>query len=109
MQKLYSDLDTLLKLNLSFKEVFYFASMIHLVFVKIHPWKDGNGRSARLIEKWFISEKLGQNAWFVQSEKNYYNNHQIYNKNIRFRGLEYPEVKYLKAMPFLLMLTQSVK
>ena len=46
--------------------------MIHLLFVKIHPWNDGNGRSARLIEKWFIAQKLGDKAWFIQSEKNYY-------------------------------------
>lgn len=42
------------------------------VFVKIHPWNDGNGRSARLLEKWFIAQKLGPKAWFLQSEKNYY-------------------------------------
>ncbi|MBL0098191.1 MAG: Fic family protein [Bacteroidetes bacterium] len=34
--------------------------MIHLVFVKIHPLNDGNGRSARLIEKWFLAQKLGK-------------------------------------------------
>ncbi|WP_220392957.1 Fic family protein [Chitinophaga lutea] len=34
--------------------------MIHLVFVKIHPRADGNGRSARLLEKWFLAVKLGK-------------------------------------------------
>jgi Fic family protein len=59
MQKFYSDLAVLLERKMSIEEVFYFASMIHLVFVKIHPWNDGNGRSARLIEKWFLAQKLG--------------------------------------------------
>ena len=42
--------------------------MIHLVFVKIHPWNDGNGRSARLMEKWFLAQKLDEKAWFIESE-----------------------------------------
>ena len=62
--------------HLTIEETFYFASMIHLMFVKIHPWNDGNGRSARLIEKWFLAQKLGEKAWYIQSEKNYYQNHQ---------------------------------
>jgi Fic family protein len=82
--------------------------MIHLVFVKIHPWNDGNGRSARLIEKWFLAEKLGEKAWFVQSEKHYYQQHQTYYKNIRLLGLEYPDLDYKQALPFLLMLPNAV-
>ena len=104
MSKLYSDIGVLLKEKLSISEVFFFASIIHLVFVKIHPWNDGNGRSARLIEKWFLSQKLGEKAWFIQSEKNYYLQHQTYYNNIRILGIEYPELDYSKAFPFLLML-----
>jgi len=108
MQKLYRDIDLLMKATLSTGEAFFFASMIHLVFVKVHPWNDGNGRSARLIEKWFLAQKLGERAWFVQSEKNYYHNHQTYYKNIRMLGLEYPELDYLNALPFLMMLPDSL-
>ena len=104
MNKLYRDIAVLLQQNLSIQEVFYYASFIHLVFVKIQPWNDGNGRSARLIEKWFIAQKLGEKAWFLQSEKMYYNQHDTYYKNIRLLGLEYPELDYSKALPFLLML-----
>lgn len=104
MTKLYNDIDLLLKESLSMEEVFYYASFIHLVFVKIHPWNDGNGRSARLIEKWFIAQKLGDKAWFLQSEKMYYNQHTTYYKNIRLLGLEYSELDYSQALPFLLML-----
>ncbi|WP_309608376.1 Fic family protein [Flavobacterium sp.] len=108
MKNFYNDLDELLFKELNFKEIFYYASIIHLVFVKIHPWNDGNGRSARLIEKWFLSEKLGEKAWFVQSEKNYYQNHQLYYKNLRVLGLEYELLNYTKALPFLQMLPQSL-
>lgn len=108
MKKLYDDIAVLLKTDMNVETVFFYASLIHLVFVKIHPWKDGNGRSARLIEKWFLSQKLGEKAWFVQSEKMYYQQHQTYYKNIRLLGLEYPELDYTKGLPFLLMLPNAL-
>ncbi len=104
MEKLYNDIESLIKAELNCNEIFFFASMIHLVFVKIHPFEDGNGRAARLLEKWFIAEKLGPKAWFIQSEKNYYTHHQSYYTNIRRLGLEYDELDYSQALPFLLML-----
>jgi Fic family protein len=109
MERLYWDIDLLLKNDLSIEEALYFASMIHLVFVKIHPWNDGNGRSARLLEKWFLARKLGEKAWFVQSEKYYYVHHQTYYDNIRALGLEYDLLDYNKAMPFLLMLPEALR
>jgi Fic family protein len=107
--KFYDDLKLLLAGNLDITEVFYFASMLHLVFVKIHPFDDGNGRTARLIEKWFLSEKLGEKAWLLESEKYYYSNHQLYYKNIRLLGLEYPDLNYSNSLPFLMMLTNSLE
>jgi Fic family protein len=108
MKKLYTDIETLLTNLLSTQEVFFYAALIHLVFVKIHPFIDGNGRTARLLEKWFLAQKLGDKAWFVQSEKNYYLQHQSYYNNLRILGLEYPELDYSKALPFLVMTGKSL-
>ena len=39
-------------------EIFFWASWIHLMLALIHPFSDGNGRLARLVEKWFLAQKL---------------------------------------------------
>ena len=108
LEKLLNDINLLIADLLTIKEVFFFASMIHLVFVKIHPFQDGNGRTARLIEKWFIAQKLGQKAWLLQSEKYYYEQHAVYYQHTRRLGLEYNDLNYDQALPFLLMLPQSL-
>ncbi|NLR62220.1 Fic family protein [Chitinophaga polysaccharea] len=108
MEKLYNDIEILLKQQLDIQEVFYFASMIHLIFVKNHPWNDGNGRSGRLLEKWFLAQHLGPQAWFVQSEKYYYLHHHEYYNNIRLLGQEYDELNYSAALPFVMMLSRAV-
>ena len=109
LEKLYADIDLLLYSEMDMMDAFFYASLIHLVFVKIHPFTDGNGRTARLLEKWFLSQKLGEKAWFIQSEKGYYQQHQPYYINLRALGLEYTQLDYAKALPFLLMLPNSIK
>ncbi len=108
MKKLYKDMQVLLKTKMNISEVFFFASMIHLVFVKIHPFNDGNGHTARLLEKWFLGQKLGNKTWFVQSEKHYYQQHQNYYNTIRALGIEYQNLDYQQALPFLLLLPQGL-
>lgn len=109
IEKFFSELNELLSEDLEIEEVFFYAAIIHLVFVKIHPMNDGNGRLARLLEKWFISEKLGEKSWFLQSEKMYYQNHQNYYQNIRQLGLEYETLNWEKSLDFLLMLPKSIE
>lgn len=109
LEKLFEDIDNLMSEDLSLEEIFYFASQIHLVFVKIHPFEDGNGRSARLLEKWFLKEFLGRKAFAVQLEKNYYKNLQNYYKNLKKIGIEYVDLDYNKSLDFLLMTVNSIK
>ena len=102
MSEFFKDLKTLLNQDLSEPETFYFASLMHLIFAHIHPFRDGNGRAARLLEKWFLSVKLGSDFWKVSSEK-YYKEHQMeYYSNINL-GVNYYELNYAKCIPFLLM------
>ncbi len=109
LDKLFYDIELLQNKELNSFEVFYYASLIHLVFVKIHPFQDGNGRTARLIEKWFLFEKLGEKASSIQLEKNYYQNLKEYYNNIKKLGLEYEELDYKKSLDFLLMTVSSLK
>jgi len=83
--------------------------VLHLTFVKIHPWNDGNGISARLIEKWFIAQKLGEKAWYLQSEKYYFFHHELYYQNLRKLGIEYEHLNFDEALPFLLMLPNCLE
>jgi Fic family protein len=103
LEKLFHDISILTHRKLNINEVFYFASLIHLVFVKIHPFQDGNGRTARLLEKWFLLNKLGEKAMGIQLEKNYFKHLADYYKNIKVLGLEYQNLNFKNALNFLLM------
>lgn len=107
LEKLFADISLLLNSKLTTTEVFYYAAFIHLVFVNIHPYVDGNGRATRLMEKWFLGKMLGENAWCFTSEKNYWDNRPAYYKNLQL-GVNYYEVKYEKSVPFLLMLPNAL-
>jgi len=91
------------------KEVFYYAFMISLVFVKIHPFEDGNGRTSRLLEKWFIAEKLGKKAWFLKSELNYYNKRKSYFLALNRMGLFYEDTDYSKAIRVAVYTANTLK
>ena len=108
LNKLFQDIKLLVANDLDAFEVFYYASLIHLVFVKIHPFQDGNGRAARLIEKWFLIENIGQKATSVQLEKNYFKHLKEYYSNIRVLGLEYDDLDYNKSLDFLLMTVNGI-
>lgn len=108
MKVLFSDLDELISSNLNEIEVFYFASLLHLKFAHIHPFRDGNGRAARLIEKWFITEKLGRDFWKISSEEYYKMNQSKYYMTINL-GVNFYELNYEKCLSFLEMLPNCLK
>ena len=103
MDLFFDEINTLLKESLTPKEVFYFASLIHLRFAHIHPFRDGNGRTARLLEKWFVCEKSGRPFWKIPSEEYYKNNQQHYYETIHL-GVNFYELNYSNCLPFLEML-----
>ena len=107
MEDLFSDIDDLINAEISIAQAFYYASMIHLRFVHIHPFRDGNGRVARLLEKWFLASKLGTNYWNLLSEKYYKEHQQEYYNNINL-GVNYYFLNYDLCLPFLQMLPLSM-
>ncbi len=104
-QKMFEDIDSLQQI--SALEAFYFASLTHLRFAEIHPFTDGNGRVARLLEKWLLAKFLGEKAWLVESERYYKEHLSDYYKNINL-GVNYYELDYARCIPFLLMLPTSL-
>lgn len=108
MDKLWDDIEELLRTELSLEETFYYASFIHLLFVCIHPFNDGNGRAGRLLEKWFLSDKLGPVAWYIQSEQYYYRHVDSYYLNLNRLGMFYDQLDFTKAEPFLSMLQKAL-
>ena len=108
MQTLFQDLEELLSSKLNVTEVFYFASLLHLRLAHIHPFRDGNGRAARLMEKWFITEKLGRDFWKIPSEEYYKINQARYYETINL-GVNFYELNYDKCVEFLEVLPNCLR
>jgi len=108
MKSFFDDITKLFSETLNEQEVFYHASLIHLKFVHIHPFMDGNGRTARLIEKWFIAEKLEHKFWKIPSEEYYRNNQDKYYETMDL-GMNYHELNYDNCLEFLKLLPNCLK
>ncbi len=107
MKELFDDLAALGRGKKEAVESFYHAALLHLIFVHIHPFQDGNGRVSRLLEKWFLASALGAQAWQIPSEQFYKENRAEYYKNIKL-GENYYFLNYELCVPFLTMLPRSL-
>lgn len=108
MRLLFGEITALLNSSLTAEEAFYFAAFVHLRFVHIHPFRDGNGRAARLLEKWFLAQALGAKFWQIPSERHYKNQQPEYYRSINL-GVNFYELDYAKCVPFLAMLPNCLR
>jgi len=107
MRELFTGVRLLKQSSLNVAEAVYHAALLHLMFVHIHPFMDGNGRAARLLEKWFLATHLGREAWHIPSEWYYKENRAAYYENIKL-GLNFYTLDYHRCLPFLTMLVKSL-
>jgi Fic family protein len=98
----------LAKMELNETEVFYYAALLHFMFAAIHPFADGNGRAARLLEKWFLAAHIGTNAWAIPTEYMYNKRKAKYYKNLASVGNSYETLIPGKILDFLMMLPHSL-
>lgn len=102
MARFFEDIRALRKRHLTVRKSFYHAGLIHLVFEKIHPFADGNGRAGRLLEKWFLADRRGTKAWKVPTEEFYRKNLPHYYGGLQI-GSTYSEMNHSRAGPFLML------
>ena len=109
MNKLFADISVLLEKTLTLKQVLYDCAYIHFIFAKIHPFADGNGRAARLLEKWFPAAHLGTAVWSIPSEKYYYDNRTAYYNGLNTGTDHYETLKQSdRILPFLTLLPKAI-
>ena len=107
MEQLMAEVGELNTRALSSTEVFYYAALLHLRLVQVHPFADGNGRTARILEKWFLATHLGRNGWKVRSEMYYRLNLPNYYATLKM-GRTWGEVDLAKSIPFLVQLPMAL-
>lgn len=84
------------------------ATMLHFYIAYLHPYFDGNGRMARLIQMWFLIQKGYESTLFVpfssyveKSRRNYYDAYTLVEENYKLSGV-------IDITPFLIYFTQNV-
>lgn len=107
MLSLFTVIDELLHTKQSPTERFFWATWIHLMIALIHPFSDGNGRTARLCEKWYLVQTIGEHCFAVNSEEIYWNNRLQYYAALKL-GVNYWETDTGKAFPFFALLPEAL-
>ena len=84
------------------------ATMLHFYIAYLHPYFDGNGRMARLIQMWFLIQKGYESTLFVpfssyveKSRRKYYDAYTLVEENYKLSDI-------IDITPFLIYFTQNV-
>jgi Fic family protein len=92
VEPMLQELLDFLKLNFTKMHPIVLAGILHKQFVLIHPFLDGNGRTTRLLTKWFLAG-MGIDTFHLFSFENFYNkNVSRYFSMVGERG-DYTEIK----------------
>ena len=108
MTLFFEEIKHLSNKKMSTEEVFFWAGWIHITFVLIHPFSDGNGRVARLLEKWFLAQHLDSTMFYLPTEQWYFTNRTMYYDALKL-GVNYWEVDFGKASIFLSLLSRVLR
>jgi Fic family protein len=106
MKVLFAEIQELLKLKLTDSEALFYAGLLHIKIAQIHPFVDGNGRMARLVEKWLLSKFIGEQIWNLQPEKYIFEHKKDYYTKINL-GSDYYSLDYTKAIGFIELVIKS--
>lgn len=106
MKELFTVIHDLLSEQQASTECFFWATWIHLMIALIHPFADGNGRTARLCEKWYVMQALGKHMFALQSEEQYWKQRPKYYASLKL-GVNYWETDMSLAFPFFGLLPDA--
>lgn len=106
MHELFRVVADLLRKRQTAAECVFWGSWLHLMIALIHPFSDGNGRTARLCEKWFLAATQRDESFALPTEEQYWKNRSQYYATLKL-GVNYWEADMSNALPFLTLLPRS--
>lgn len=107
MRDLFTMVTKLTREKQSPGERLFWASWFHLMIALIHPLSDGNGRTARLCEKWFLASAFGEHSFALPTEEQYWLQRSEYYTALKL-GVNYWEADVSKALPFFSLLPRAL-
>ena len=106
--KLTEDLIAFLEKEFKTVDPLILAGIFHKQFVVIHPFMDGNGRTARLVTKYILA-RMGLDTFQLFSFENYYNqNISKYFSSVGVRGDYYEIVQSLDFTSWLIYFSDGI-
>lgn len=105
MRELFVVISNLLSKKKSRAENLFWATWIHLMIALIHPFADGNGRTARLCEKWYLMQTSGKHMFALQSEERYWKMRPEYYSALKL-GVNYWETDMSLSFSFFSLLPE---